>query len=129
MTLEQAVERVEKILAQRAEIERSFPSHHPNDKADAEALRILLARAKEPKVYALGDLDRMFLRRLEYAGEELTRDHESDCECPDCEETRALTAALALEKPKEPRVTIEYRGRAKPKPFYSDEYVERVKRE
>lgn len=61
-------------------------------------LDALLTAAKRP--YALSDLDRMFLRRLEFAGEELTRGHKSECECPDCEETRALTAALNLAGPR-----------------------------
>ncbi len=41
--------------------------------------------------------DRIALRRLEYAGEELTRDHESACTCQDCVETAALKQAAAAE--------------------------------
>jgi hypothetical protein len=117
--LNDAIERVERLERHADWLMRSYQSNtDPGErvfcsdeakrfKADAEALHLVLEAAK--RTYALSDLDRMFLRRLEFAGEELTRDHDhkDDAWCPDCEETQAITAALNLTGPGFTREELE----------------------
>lgn len=109
MTLEQAVRIVESI-ARYFKNNLRVEEGEQYSGSSAEALALVLAAAKKPRVYVLGEEERKKLRRLAAKIDERAHDCEHyDPGAADVMrfEAEAVRSALALEKPEEPFTVAE----------------------